>query len=57
MSKKLSNLLRIGLLGVIVAGILALYLMPSHFVKAREFTAPTPAPAFTHSNELSLIHI
>ena len=54
--KKSSNIFRIGLLGIIGAGILALYLMPSHLVKAREFTANTPAPAFTHNNKEAWIN-
>ena len=54
--KKSSNIFRIGLLGIIGAGILALYLMPGHLVKAREFAPATPAPAFTHNNKEAWIN-
>lgn len=43
--------LRFGLVSFILAGILALYLIPNHLPKAREFTETTAAPAFTHSNK------
>jgi thiol-disulfide isomerase/thioredoxin len=55
-SSPLIGILRIAALSAIIAGVVALYLVPNSLVKAREYEQPVPAPVFTHSDPQAWIN-
>jgi thiol-disulfide isomerase/thioredoxin len=55
-SSPLTGILRIAALSAIIAGVVALYLVPNSLVKAREYEQPVPAPVFTHSDPQAWIN-